>query len=80
MNRIVSSNYRVVIPKKFQNRLLEELHSSHLGMVKMTLIATSYFYWPNLDNGIKENCKACKSCQTNVNNSQKSEVIPWNRP
>lgn len=72
--------YRVVIPRKFQDQLLEELHSSHMGVVKMKSIARSYFFWPKIDKCIEEMCNACTPCQTISNNPSKSITIPWNKP
>ena len=39
---------REVIPNKLQDRVLEELHDGHLGVVKMKALARSYFWWPNI--------------------------------
>ncbi|XP_031347140.1 uncharacterized protein K02A2.6-like [Photinus pyralis] len=72
--------YRIIIPTKFRQQLLDELHSSHLGIVKMKSIARAYFYWPNLDKDIEETCRACIPCQTIANNPQKSEIMSWNKP
>ena len=35
---------RVVIPNKLQDRVLEELHDGHLGVVKMKALARSYVW------------------------------------
>ena len=39
---------RVVIPNKLEDRVLEELHDGHLGVVKMKALARSYVSWPNI--------------------------------
>ena len=39
---------RVVISNKLQDRVLEELHDGHLGVVKMKALARSYVSWPNI--------------------------------
>lgn len=72
--------YRVVIPKKFRSQLLLELHSSHLGIVKMKSIARAYFYWPGLNAEIETLGKQCIPCVTNTNDPRKSMTIPWSRP
>jgi len=46
--------YRVVIPKVLQERLLAELHSTHMGSAKMKNFARSYFWWPNIYGDIKQ--------------------------
>ena len=45
---------RVVIPTKFQGQILDEIHSSHLGVVKMKSVACTYVYWPKIDLQIEE--------------------------
>ncbi|XP_030838252.1 uncharacterized protein K02A2.6-like [Strongylocentrotus purpuratus] len=35
---------RVIIPPKFRERLLEELHQEHTGIVRMKAVARSYFW------------------------------------
>lgn len=69
---------RVVIPLKLRKKLLEELHSSHLGIVKTKSIARSYFWWPKIDQEIEneiQNCRACRLCQPSPS---KNILIPWN--
>ena len=53
---------RVVIPEKLQKRLLNELHYTHPGMVKMKLIARSYMWWPKIDQNIEDIVKSCREC------------------
>ena len=50
---------RVVIPNKLQDRVLEELHDGHLGVVKMKALARSYVWWPNISGQLEELAKAC---------------------
>lgn len=54
--------YRVLVPHKIRSMLLDELHSSHLGIVKMKSLARTYFYWPGLDAAIEKLGKACIAC------------------
>ena len=37
---------RVVIPPKGRDTLLDELHDTHPGIVKMKAVARSYLWWP----------------------------------
>ena len=53
---------RVIIPKVLQSRLLQELHFTHPGVVKMKLLARSYMWWPKIDCNIEEIVKTCKEC------------------
>ena len=54
---------RVIIPLSLQARLLQELHySTHLGMVKIKLLARSYVWWPRMDSNIEEIVRSCNEC------------------
>ena len=55
---------RIIVPEVWQGRLLNELHYTHPGIVKMKLLARSYMWWPNLDQNIKDMVKSCKECAT----------------
>ena len=55
---------RVIVPEVWQGRLLNELHYTHPGIVKMKLLAHSYMWWPNLDQNIEDMVKSCKECAT----------------
>ena len=53
---------RVIIPLSLQARLLQELHYTHPGMVKMKLFARSYMWWPRMDSNIEEVVRSCNGC------------------
>lgn len=70
--------YRTVVPRKLQKLVLNELHTSHLGVVKTKALARSYVWWPGLDNDIEDLVKNCTSCQKLQSSPEKSVLIPWN--
>ena len=53
---------RVVVPLRLQDKLLSQLHSDHLGIMKMKIIARSYIWWPGLDL-IEQLANSCEDCQ-----------------
>ena len=55
---------RVVIPSSLRNRLLQELHEEHSGIVAMKGIARSFLWWPKLDAEIELLVKSCEVCQS----------------
>ena len=71
---------RVVIPKKLQDRVLEELHDGHLGIVKMKALARSYVWWINVSGQLEELAKACSGCQHNQKMPTKAPLHPWEWP
>lgn len=54
--------HRLVIPVKFPNDLLDELHHTHLGTVKMKSVARLYIWWPGIDNDTETITKKCDLC------------------
>lgn len=69
--------YRVVIPSSLQQIILQEIHSSHLGINKCKSIARSYCYWPKIDMDIENLCKNCNICTKIQDNPQKAILQPW---
>lgn len=72
--------HKVVIPSKFRADLLEELHSSHMGIVKMKALARSYFWWPGLDKEIENLAKSCNLCLGSADSPPKSVLHVWQWP
>lgn len=68
--------YRVVIPSKSRKQVLDELHSTHLGMVKIKAIARSYVWWPKIDMHIENLVKSCDHCMLLRQNPKKAELTP----
>ena len=71
---------RVVIPHAYRESLLQELHTSHLGMSRMKSLARSYFWWPGLDSQIEEVCRACVEFCAASRNPPKAPAHPWMIP
>ena len=68
---------RVVIPKKYQAQLLEELHSEHQGVSRMKALARSYLWWPGLDKELEECARICHECQSVKNSPAVAPLHPW---
>ncbi|XDV15015.1 hypothetical protein PO909_015169 [Leuciscus waleckii] len=71
---------RVIIPPPLRQRVLEELHSGHCGVVRMKEIARSYLWWPSVDSEIEEKAKMCSACQKLRNTPQPAPLHPWQWP
>ena len=71
---------RVIIPGKFQQDILQELHVAHPGMVRMKEIARSYVWWPNMDHEIEQTVKQCTSCQQTKSKPAVAPLMPWMWP
>ena len=69
---------RVVIPEKYRDKVLHQLHTDHPGIGRMKSIARSHVWWPGLDADIEHLAKSCESClSVKSNTPPKSPLNPW---
>ena len=68
---------RVVIPPSLQPQVLEKLHHTHSGIVRMKAIARSYVWWPHLDQDLEKLAKSCVQCQSYRNMPAAAPLHPW---
>ena len=68
---------RVVVPEKGQSIMLELLHSSHSGVVKMEALARSCVWWPGLDTQIENMARQCFQCEQNAREPTRIPMTPW---
>lgn len=68
---------KVIIPDIFQEQILQLLHMSHQGIVKMKELARSFVWWRNLDYQIENYVKSCNACQINARITRKTWLTHW---
>ena len=68
---------RVIVPGKFQTRIVQELHQEHQGIARMKSIARSYVWSPKLDQRLEKTARNCLSCQQVKNVSAVAPLHPW---
>ena len=68
---------RVIIPTNVQARLLNELHTTHPGVVKMKAIARSIMWWPNMDKEIEDVVSSCQSCAAHRSSPPLAPLHVW---
>ncbi|KII65712.1 Transposon Tf2-6 polyprotein [Thelohanellus kitauei] len=54
---------RLIIPKCFQNSILQRLHEGHLGVAKTKSLARNHVWWPGIDIDIETMIANCHICQ-----------------
>lgn len=79
-NGILLWGYCLILPNKLRNRILQELHENHVGMVKMKALARSYIWWPCMDANIEQIARACQSCCSLAATAAKAPIVPWPIP
>ena len=77
---IILCGMRVVIPLVFRQRVMEELHQGHSGVVRMKSLARSHFWWPGVDKDVENLAKTCMACQSVKNAPTKAPLHPWAWP
>ena len=68
---------RIVIPTKQQQRLLEELHQTHFGVVKMKEVSRKYFWWPQISRQIEKLSQGCTGCRKYRKKPVPAPLCPW---
>ena len=71
---------RIVLPVPLQQKVLKQLHEGHPGISRMTQLARSYVYWPNIDEHIKEFVQSCASCISYAKAPTKTLLESWPKP
>ncbi|XP_026316024.1 uncharacterized protein K02A2.6-like [Hyposmocoma kahamanoa] len=71
---------RVMIPIAMRQAVLEDIHTGHLGIVKMKLLARGFVYWKNIDKDIEDLVKGCRECRLNQNQPARAPRHPWETP
>ncbi|CAB0017933.1 unnamed protein product, partial [Nesidiocoris tenuis] len=80
MDGVIFRGDRVVIPRALQPYVLMELHSSHVGMVKMKCLARNYVFWRGIDNDIEATVHSCKPCCDVRADAPKAPLHAWETP
>ena len=71
---------RVIVPDRHRKWVLDELHSSHPGIVRMKSLARTHVWWPKIDQQIEERVRECTSCQSIRNRPSPALLHPWSWP
>ncbi|XP_063827130.1 uncharacterized protein K02A2.6-like [Ostrinia nubilalis] len=72
--------HRLVVPKLCHNKILQELHDVHMGIVKTKCIARSYVWWPGIDEAVEAMCRACSVCAETAASPPHHAPQPWPWP
>lgn len=70
----------MIIPPKFQTKVVNVLHEAHPGIVRMKSMSRSYVWWPKLDSAIEETVKACRQCVSIRASPLVAPLTPWTWP
>ena len=76
-NEVLYFGTRVVIPTVQHARLLDELHFSHIGAVKMKETVRRYFWWPGITKDIEAVAERCDACRKYRKRPLPQPLCPW---
>ncbi|XP_055910453.1 uncharacterized protein K02A2.6-like [Eupeodes corollae] len=68
---------RLIIPRTLRDSILTLLHDTHIGVVRMKMLARQYFWWPGIDGDIESHVFNCKACVYSSNKPVSSHHQPW---
>lgn len=74
-NELLFLNHRLVIPSEMQRKISVWLHLPHLGIEKTLARARMLYYWPQMNEQIKELVESCKICEKFKRNNQKEPLV-----
>nr|XP_049694867.1 uncharacterized protein K02A2.6-like [Helicoverpa armigera] len=69
--------YRIVVPERLRAQILEEVHTGHVGVVRMKSIARNYVWWPRLDSDIEARAAACAACRAQLDAPPRHTPVPY---
>ena len=79
-NGCVLWGLRVVEPSGLRERILDVLHETHTGVVKMKAVARTRVWWPAIDRDIEATAKSCSSCAMIAKDPEKAPLHSWEYP
>ena len=59
---IAMKGKRITIPFQLQKEILQQVHSSHMGIEKIRLLAHESVYWVNMNEDIENTVKEYATC------------------
>lgn len=68
---------RLVIPSILRDQFLHLLHDTHVGIVRMKLLARSFIWWPSIDSFIEKYVANCSICQKTQNKTKDCPNFSW---
>ncbi|MCP4395544.1 MAG: hypothetical protein GY804_14950, partial [Alphaproteobacteria bacterium] len=76
-NNVIHLGSRIVIPPKFHDRLLTELHASHIGVVSMKKVVRDIFWWPGITKSIVDIAAKCDGCRRYKKKPPPNSLSVW---
>lgn len=79
-NGCVMRGHKVVIPESLRERVMSELHASHMGIVKTKAEARTRFWFPGIDEALERMIGSCDVCAQLRASPPRAPMSPWKYP
>ncbi|XP_063362806.1 uncharacterized protein K02A2.6-like [Cydia amplana] len=76
-NGIIMRGHKAVVPQSLRDKVLAELHTSHLGIVKTKAEARARFWFPGIDRALETFLGSCEVCQQLRPSPPRAPPAPW---
>ena len=70
---------RVEVPDSGREAVPEQLHETHLGVVKLKALARSYVWWPNLSADVEAKVRVKTHTGSGTTTPLEMACTPWSR-
>ena len=71
---------RVIVPPQARNRVIEEAHSTHIGITRMKSLTRQFAWWPKMYSDLEAKVRSCSTCQMYRNDPPQAVLYPWEWP
>lgn len=71
---------QVIIPESLQEPLIAALHHGHMGINRMRNLARQHFWFPKMEQMIRETAERCSECAKVGPEMAKTSLHPWEEP
>ena len=73
---LILKNWKIVIPKSLQNRIVQIAHASHLGICKTKSLIRAHVWFPSIDKLVESTVNNCLHCKANSKMSNLEPIRP----
>ena len=71
---------RVVVPPSLRQRILLQLHDTHMGISRMKSLGRMFVWWPGFDSDLEGTVRHCDICQRTRPTPPVAPLHPWAWP
>ena len=77
---IILKGRHIIIPNSLRQQVLNQLHTNHMGIEKMKLLAHECVYWYNINADKEKYIKQCATCLEFQRTQPKEKIIHHDVP